>query len=119
MTVSDNEQDTRVPRTAWSRIYTPAWDDTPQAYVEAGLVAWGRSRRLMRFDDPGLRIRAYAGVQHYDPARWNIPGEARARFFMSLFLDNRTVTLRTFATMADALSALDTFRSQVGSHMRG
>jgi hypothetical protein len=49
------------------------------------------------------------GVQHYDPARWHTPGAARSAYFLSLFVANRTVTLRTFATMSVALAELHRF----------
>lgn len=97
----------------WSPAYWAEWDETPEAYVEQGHVAWGRSRRLARFDDAALGFKAYVGVQHDDPARWNVPGEARARFFLSLFVENRTVMLRTFGTMCEALTALALFHERL------
>jgi hypothetical protein len=90
----------------WSRVYAPQWDETPEAYVDAGLVGVGRSRRLARAEDSSRAFKAYLGVQHWDPARWNLPGEARAVFFLSLFYHNRTLSLRTFPTLPTALSAL-------------
>lgn len=90
----------------WSPIYTPAWDEIPQAYVDAGLVGVGRSRRLAKVEDAGRAFKAYLGVQHWDPARWHLPGEPRASFFLSLFRDNRTLTLRTYPTLPAALAAL-------------
>lgn len=104
----------RVPsgvQARWSPIYRQDWDDTPERYVVAGLVEWSRSRRLARFDDPTLGFKAYAGIQHYDPACWNVPGDPRTRFFLSLFLANRTVTLRTFATLDEALAELARFHA--------
>lgn len=104
----------RIPpgiRARWSPIYRPDWDDTPERYTEAGLVDWGRSRRLARFDDPALAFKAYAGVQHDDPARLNALGEPRTRFFLSLFVNNRTVSLRTYSTLDDALAALSAFHT--------
>jgi len=98
---------------AWSPVYRPEWDDAPNRYVECDVVSWGRSRRLARIEDPSLRLKAYLGVQHFDPAHWNLPGEARAVFFLSLFMNGRTVTLRTFPTAAAALAALHAFHVEV------
>ena len=91
----------------WSSIYQPAWDETPGAYVEAGLVGWGRSRRLARAEDASVALKAYLGVQHYDPGRWYQAGEARTRFFLSLFVGGRTLSLRTYPTVEEALAALE------------
>ena len=93
----------------WSPVYQLAWNDAPDAYVEAGAVLWGRSRRLGKYVDDALGLKAYLGVQHYDPARWGVSGEPQTKFFLSLFLDGRTVTLRTFPTMGEALAALNAF----------
>lgn len=90
----------------WSRIYQPQWDETPQAYVDAGIVGVGRSRRLAKAEDRQRTFKAYLGVQHWDPSRWNLPGEARAVFFLSLFRDNHTLALRNFPTVPAALTAL-------------
>lgn len=90
----------------WSSIYGPAWDTTPDAYVEAGLVGWGRSRRLLRADAPTQRLKAYIGVQHSDPSRWGQAGEPRARFFLSVLLDKQTLFLRTCDTLPAALALL-------------
>jgi hypothetical protein len=38
-----------------------------------------------------------------------IPGEPTAKFFLSLFVAGRTVSMRTFPTVREALAALDTF----------
>lgn len=102
----DTSTDLRIQ---WSPIYNPAWDDTPDAYVEHGLVAWSRSRRLARCEDPRRQLKAYIGVQHDDPARWHVAGEPRTRYFLSLFLAGRTVSLRTYPTLADALVTLYAF----------
>ena len=91
---------------AWSPIYHPEWDATPEDYVAAGLVGWGRSRRLARAEDAAVALKAYLGVQHFDPSQWNLPGEAAAKFFLSLRVHGRTLWLRTFPTMAAALAAL-------------
>jgi hypothetical protein len=98
----------------WSEIYRPAWDGTPAAYVEHGIVGWGRSRRLARAQDPARAFKAYLGVQHYDPARWHVAGAPRATFFLSLFLAGRTIALRTFPTLGDALAELRAFHGRLG-----
>jgi len=103
----------------WSAAYRPEWDATPGAYVEAGVVGWGRSRRLGKYVDERLPVKAYVGVQHYDPARWSVEGEPQAKFFASLFLNGRTVTLRTFPTVGAALAAIAAFRAQVARHQEG
>jgi len=90
----------------WSPVYQPQWDETPQAYVDAGIVGVGRSRRLAKAEDAQRAFKAYLGVQHWDPSRWNLPGKERAVFFLSLFRDNRTLALRTYPTVPAALSAL-------------
>jgi hypothetical protein len=91
----------------WSAVYAPQWDDTPQAYVDAGVVGSGRSRRLAKAEDASRAFKAYLGVQHWDPTHWNLPGEERAVFFLSLFRHNRTLSLRTFPTLSAARDALD------------
>ena len=90
----------------WSRVYHPEWDETPEAYVASGVVAWARSRRLLRADDARLGLKAYLGVQHSDPTRWGLPGEPRATFFLSVLLGRRTLFLRTYPTVAASLAAL-------------
>lgn len=90
----------------WSREYQPIWDAAPMAYVEAGVVAWGRSRRLLRADATRLGMKAYLGVQHSDPSRWGLPGEPRAIFFLSVLLGKRTLFLHTYPTVPSALTAL-------------
>lgn len=95
-----------APTIAWSPIYHPEWDDAPAEYVEAGLVGWGRSRRLAQAEDKVVALRAYLGVQHFDPWQWNLPGEPIAKFFLSIRVHGRTLWLRTFPTMRDALAAL-------------
>ncbi|HEV2238264.1 MAG TPA: hypothetical protein VGR57_16500, partial [Ktedonobacterales bacterium] len=90
-------------RITWSPAYRTAWDDTPEAYLAHGVVAWGRSRRLARFEDARYAFKGYLGVQHADPARWHAAGEPRTVWFVSLFLLGRTITLRTFPTLAGAL----------------
>ena len=90
----------------WSPAYQTEWDETPRAYVDAGVVGIGRSRRLAKAEDRQRAFKAYLGVQHWDPSRWNLPGEERAVFFLSLFRDNRTLALRTYPTIPAALAAL-------------
>lgn len=90
----------------WSPVYQPAWDETPQAYVDAGIVGVGRSRRLAKAEGASRGFKAYLGVQHWDPARWRLVGEERAVFFLSLFRDRRTLALRTYPTLTAALAAL-------------
>lgn len=98
-------------RVTWSPIYRTEWDASPGRYVEEGVVAWGRSRRLARAEDASRRFKAYLGVQHFDPARWHAEGEPRATFFLSLFLIGRTVALRTYPTIPGALEALNAFHA--------
>lgn len=90
----------------WSAAYRPAWDATPEAYVESGDVGWSRSRRLARAEDASAGFKAYVGVQHDDPSRWHVAGEPRTVFFVSFFQGGRTLALRTFPTMDDALAEL-------------
>ena len=94
---------------AWSPIHRAEWDTTPEEYVSAGLVGWGRSRRLARATDPAHFFKAYIGVQHVDPQRWMLPGDARTVYFLSVFVATRTLWLRTYPTLQGALTALDAF----------
>lgn len=98
-------------RYVWSSIYRAEWDASPGRYVDEGMVAWDRSRRLVRVEDVSRGFKAYLGVQHFDPARWHTEGEPRATFFLSLFLRGRTVTLRTYRSIPDALQALHAFHA--------
>src|SRR4051794_28164715 len=94
-------------RIAWSDTYVPNWDADPDAYVSAGRVAWGRSRRLGRLAlSPGFL--AYLGVQHVDPARagWRGFDAPEARFFVSWFDGRRCLGLRTAPTGAAARDLL-------------
>lgn len=93
----------------WSAHYQSQWDDQPDAYVRHGIVALGRSRRLARATDTQLDFKGYLGVQSYDPGRWHVAGEPTTKFFVSLFLHGRTVTLRTYPTCHEALAALHAF----------
>ncbi len=90
----------------WSPIYQPAWDATPDAYVAAGVVAWERTRRLLRADDTRIGMKAYIGVRHSDPARWGLTGEPHAVFFLSVLLGKTTIFLHTCPTIPAALAEL-------------
>jgi len=93
----------------WNYCYRAEWDTTPDRYADEGVVGWGRSRRLGMIEVG--RYKAYVGVQHIDPTKpgWGIVDEPQARFFLSMFVGGRCVTLRTFATMGEVLSVLDEF----------
>ncbi len=93
----------------WHREYRSEWDSTPQEYAERGFVRWGKSRRLGMFQRG--RVKAYLGVQHVDPGRpgWAIVDEPTARFFISVFLAGRVVTLKTYTNMHEALEMLAAF----------
>ena len=97
----------------WSQDYHTEWDAQPEEYVLHGLVGWGRSRRLARIEDPARAFKAYLGVQHDDPSRWNLTGSERSLYFLSLFLNHRTVALRTYTTLAAALDAIWRFHEQL------
>jgi hypothetical protein len=99
----------------WSAAYRPEWDATPGAYLAHGAVGWGRSRRLARAEDHARALKAYLGVQHYDPGRWHSAGEPRAVFFLSLFLHGRTVTLRTYPSVVAALADLRSFHASLSA----
>jgi hypothetical protein len=90
----------------WSVTYRSEWDDDPEAYLRAGLVGWGKSRRLGRFADPVLGFKAYLGVHHTDPERWGRAGAAYARFFVSFIVPQGTLALHTHRTMHAVLSEL-------------
>ena len=98
----------------WSPIYRPEWDDEPDKYVTHGVVGWGRSRRLARAEDAARRFKAYLGAQHFDPARYGLAGPAQAKFFVSLFVGGRTITLRTYPTLRAAREALERFHAALG-----
>lgn len=97
----------------WASCYHHEWDDHPRGYVDAGFVAWGRSRRLAKATDPARAFKAYLGIQAYDPGQWHVVGEPEAKFFVSLFVRGCTVTLRTFPTCAEALAALKSFHERL------
>jgi hypothetical protein len=99
----------------WHREYRPEWDAAPGEYVEHGVVRWGKSRRL------GLlrqgRVKVYLGVQHVDPGKpgWAIVDAPTARFFVSVFLSGRVLTLRTYPDMHEALDLVASFLERAGS----
>ena len=93
----------------WSRVYRPEWDEQPEQYINHGILAPGRSRRLGRVDVPDAWVKAYIGVQHFDPERWGLAGAAQARFFLSLFSGGRTVSMRVYPTIGDVLAELRDF----------
>jgi hypothetical protein len=97
--------------------YRPDWDEQPERYVEEGVVSWGRSRRLAKAGADRLGLKAYIGVQHYDPGRWNLSGEPSARFFLSLFVHGQTVSLRTFSTIQAVLAALTAFQDMLRARL--
>ena len=104
---------------AWGRAYDPCWDDEPDAYVTAGRVAWGRTRRLGKLALPA-GFKAYLGVQHVDPAgaRWDVEAP-EARFFVSWFDGPRCVSLRTTRTMGAARDLLwAAWRQHAAGHGR-
>lgn len=90
----------------WSPLYDPEWNAAPNRYVEAGVVAWGRSRRLARVDVPAYAFKSYLGIQAWDPRRWNLPGAPEAKFFLSTFAHGHTLAMRTFPRCDLALDAL-------------
>ncbi len=96
----------------WSTIYHPEWDTDPQQYLHCGLLKWGRSRRLGRFDDRIHDFKAYIGVHHSDPSQWGAAGPAHARYFLSLFVSGKSIALHTYDTLSEALTALATFQRQ-------
>jgi hypothetical protein len=100
-------------RLTWAPHYRPEWDTAPEPYVAQGVVGWGRSRRLAKAEDPGLGFTAYIGVRHFDPAQWDLPGAPTTTFFASLFLQKRTVMLRTYPTLPQALAAVRDFHERL------
>lgn len=97
----------------WSTIYHPEWDRDPEQYLDSGLLKWGHSRRLARFDDRLRAFKAYIGIHHTDPSRWGASEPARTRYFLSLFLLGQTVSLHTYESLAEAQAALATFHRQL------
>jgi hypothetical protein len=102
---------------AWAPWYQPDWDEQPERYLEEGIVSWGRSRRLAKARDVRLGLKAYIGVQHYDPSRWNLPGEPSARYFLSLFVHGQTISLQTYPTIQAALAALAAFQDMLRARL--
>ncbi|HEY7022894.1 MAG TPA: hypothetical protein VH349_17375 [Ktedonobacterales bacterium] len=101
----------------WAPWYRPEWDEQPERYVEEGVVSWGRSRRLAKARDDRFGLKAYIGVQHNDPGRWNLSGAPSARFFLSLFVHGQTVSLRTHPTIQAALAALSAFQDMLRARL--
>lgn len=97
----------------WHREYRQEWDAAPHEYADREVVRWGKSRRLGLLQHG--RVKAYLGVQHVDPGRpgWAIVEAPTARFFVSVFVSGRVVTLRTHPTMQEALEMLAAFIEQV------
>ena len=95
----------------WHKEYRAEWDGNPEMYASAGVVQWGRSRRLGLFRSED--VKAYIGVQHIDPEQpgWGFVDAPEARFFLSLFVRGRVVILRTFPTMEKVLRMLGEFVS--------
>lgn len=90
----------------WSMWYEPAWNAAPERYMAADIVAWGRSRRLARFEVPAYGFKSYLGVQAWDPGQRNLPGVPEVRVFLSTFAHKRTLAMRTVADVDLALDAL-------------
>ena len=96
---------------AWAAHYRPEWDADLDAYVDAGVVAWGKTRRLGKVELPGAAhgagFKAYIGVQHVDPRRggWAL-AVPEARFFVSWFVGRRCLGLRVAPTIPAALAIL-------------
>ena len=109
------ERETLRSLISWHAEYRAEWDSAPEEYAAGGVVLWGRSRRL------GLlklgMVKAYLGVQHVDPGKpgWAIVGAPQTRFFLSIFMLGRCITLRTFPTLDAALDALEDYL-QGGHH---
>ncbi len=91
----------------WHSRYERSYDEDPWASQRTGLLPAGRSRRLGVLVERRTGIRAYLGVQHFDPALWGRGGQAYCKFFLSLRAPGRGVSLRTYGAMNEALSVLD------------
>jgi hypothetical protein len=93
----------------WSEHYQSEWDDEPERYVEFGVVGLGRSRRLGLLKLDGCK--AYLGVQHIDPSKpgWGIFDRPQTRYFVSMFVADQCVALRTAGTLHGALDVLSAF----------
>ena len=90
----------------WHVRYERSYDEDPWAYPRNGMLPVGRSRRLGVLIDKRARLRAYLGIQHFDPTLWGRGGQAYCKFFLSLRAPGRGVSLRTYGTMDEALSVL-------------
>lgn len=99
----------------WHREYRAEWDAAPHEYAEHGVVQWGKSRRLGMLRQG--RVKVYLGVQHVDPGKpgWAIVDAPTARFFVSVFLSGRVLTLRTYPTMHEALDMVASFLDRASS----
>jgi|GEM_PF-6500599 len=91
----------------WSSHYRPEWDNFPYAYVEHEVVRSGRSRRLAKYRDRTHAFTAYIGVYH--SASLGGDEAAGAKFFLSLILGGRTLSLHTYPTMIQVHEALQQF----------
>ena len=102
----------------WAPYYQPAWDADPEAYVDAGVVAWGKTRRLGKLELPAAPgsagFKAYIGVQHVDPrlGGWRLDAP-EARFFVSWFVGRRCLGLRVAPNIPAALAILRDAYDQV------
>ena len=90
----------------WHARYERSYDEDPWAYLRNGILPSGRSRRLGVLIERRTRLRAYLGIQHFDPALWGNRGQAYCKFFLSLRAPGRGVSLRTNGAMDEALGML-------------
>ena len=99
----------------WHREYRPEWDASPDEYAGHDVVQWGKSRRLGMLRSG--RVKVYIGVQHVDPDKpgWAIVEAPTARFFVSVFVSGRVLTLRTYPTMHETLEMLASFLERAES----
>lgn len=93
----------------WNPMYRPEWNETPWAYVEAGLVKPNKARRLGKLHDSGRSFQAYLGVQHAEPSGAWRPDAPYCRFFVSLWHRGRVVVLQTHPTLEAAFDQLWAF----------
>lgn len=93
----------------WSTWYHPEWDMTPEAYLEAHIVAPTRSRRLGHYMDPVRKLKGYVGVYHMGEYQGTA---SSTRFFLSLFSHGHPLGLRSFVTINDLLMILEAFHMQ-------
>ena len=85
----------------WGAAYRPVWDREPEAYLNGGLVAPGKSRRLGKLTEPGRAFTAYLGVQDWPGQDGDV---AYTRFFASLWRGRRVLLLQTHPTLHGALA---------------